>query len=128
MKRSVLVLVILLASISVGSAFAITIRLAGDVTIDGTLTTGGAITSPTITNLQSQIDAVGPPVSPDVDGDTLDGIDSLGFVSSSQSCPANQVVKGFTSGVEQCSQVGQTKTIRTEFDPQGEDGTGMVIQ
>jgi len=127
MKRSVLVLVILLASISVGSAFALTIRLAGDVTIDGTLTTGGAITSPTITNLQSQIDAVGPPVSPDADGDTLDGIDSTGLVSSSQSCPANQVVKGFTSGVEQCSQVGQTKTIRTELETQGRDGTSMVI-
>jgi len=127
MKRSVLVLVILLASISVGSAFALTIRLAGDVTIDGTLTTGDTITSPTITNLQSQIDAVGPPVSPDVEGDTLDGIDSTGFVSSSQSCPANQVVKGFTSGVEQCSQVGQTKTIRTELETQGRDGTDMVI-
>jgi len=119
MKRSVLVLVILLASISVGSAFAITIRLADDVTIDGTLTTGGAITSPTITNLQSQIDAVDPPsvpVSPDADGDTLGGKNSIDFVSSSQSCPANQVVKGFDSiGTEICSLVSEVRDINTSL-------------
>jgi len=111
-----LFLVIVLASISVGSAFAITIRLAGDVTIDGTLTTGGVIISPTITNLQSQIDAVGPSVSPNADGDTLGGIDSTGFVSSLQSCPANQVVKGFlSSGTEICSLVSEVRDINTSL-------------
>jgi len=111
-----LFLVIVLASISVGSAFAITIRLAGDVTIDGTLTTGGVIISPTITNLQSQIDAVGPSVSPDADGDTLGGKNSIDFVSSLQSCPANQVVKGFNSiGTEICSLVSEVRDINTSL-------------
>ena len=117
MKKSVLVLVIILASISVGSAFAITIRFAGDVTIDGTLTTGGTITSPTITSLQSQIDAVAGPVSPDADGSTLQGIDSTGFVQSLQSCTAGQLVIGFdSSGDVICSQISRVRNTSILLD------------
>jgi len=117
MKKSVMLTIILLASITVGSAFALTIRLAGDVTVDGTLTTGGVIISPTITSLQSQIDAVAGPVSPDADGDTLQGIDSTGFVQSLQSCSAGQLVVGFdSSGDEICSQISFTRNIRTVVD------------
>jgi len=136
MKKSVLVLVIILASISVGSAFALTIRLAGDVTVDGTLTTGGSITSPTITSLQSQIDAVAGPVSPDADGDTLQGIDSIGFVQSLQSCPAGQLVVGFDSiGNEICSQISRVRNTSIlldsiQTDPQvitiGSDGFPII--
>jgi len=117
MKKGVLLLVIVLASITVGSAFAITIRFAGDVTVDGTLTTGGAITSPTITSLQSQIDAVAGPVSPDADGDTLQGIDSTGFVQSSQSCTPGQLVIGFdSSGDEICSTISRVRNTSILLD------------
>jgi len=128
MKKSVLFLVIVLASITVGSAFAITIRFAGDVTIDGTLTTGGVIISPTITSLQSQIDAVAGPVSPDADGDTLQGIDSTGFVQSLQSCSAGQLVVGFdSSGIETCSQISFTRNIRTVLDSGASEAHGIAI-
>ena len=82
---------------SVSAAYAIGIQLAGDVTIDGTLTTGGAITSPTITDLQTQITALTPGGTPpptNLDVDFLDGINSAGFAKSSQSCSAGQLVVG----------------------------------
>jgi len=95
---------------SVSAAYAIGIQLASDVTIDGTLTTGGAITSPTITDIQNQITAliccptVPPPTNLDVD--FLDGIDSAGFAKSLQSCSAGQLVVGFdASGNEICREL-----------------------
>ena len=107
-SSTVYVILIVLIGIGVSSAYAI-ITLAGDVTIDGTLTTGGAITSPTITDLQNQITALTPGGTPpptNLDVDFLDGIDSRGFAKSSQSCAVGQVVTGFDAlGNELCSNV-----------------------
>jgi len=107
-SSTVYVILIVLIGIGVSSAYAI-ITLAGDVTIDGTLTTGGAITSPTITDLQTQITALTPGGTPpptNLDVDFLDGIDSRGFAKSSQSCAVGQVVTGFDAlGNELCSKV-----------------------
>ena len=87
MKKSVLFLVIVLASITVGSAFAITIRLAGDVTVDGTLDVAGTITipNPTIDNLQGQIiNLGGMGGTTPINAATLDGLDATDLGKSNQ--------------------------------------------
>lgn len=110
LSRSIYVLLGIFVVIgSVSAAYAIGIQLGGDVTIDGTLTTGGAITSPTITDLQNQITALpsgGAPPPTNLDVDFLDGIVSSGFAKSSQSCTAGQLVIGFdASGNEICREL-----------------------
>jgi len=109
MKKSVLVLVIVLASITVGSAFAITIRLAGDVTVDGTLDVIGTITipNPTIDNLQGQIiNLGGTGGTTPINAATLDGLDSTDLAKSNQSCQAGQLVTGFdATGNEICKEI-----------------------
>jgi len=128
MKRSVLVLVILLASISVGSAFAITIRFAGDVTVDGTLDVVGTITipNPTVDNLQGQIiNLGGTGGSTPINAATLDGLDSLNFAVSNQSCPSGQLVTGFdASGNEICKEI---KRVRDLINGLGRSGAGGSI-
>jgi len=116
---------------SVSAAYAIGIQLAGDVTIDGTLTTGGAITSPTITDLQNQIAAIvlaGSPFDPaNPDVDFLDGINSAGFAKSSQSCTAGQLVIGFdASGNEICRELRIVHDF-TLFFSVGSNGGGQSI-
>jgi len=127
MKRSVLVLVILLASISVGSAFALTIRFAGDVTVDGTLDVVGTITipNPTIDNLQGQIINLGGiGLSTPINAATLDGLDSLNFAVSNQSCPSGQLVTGFdASGNEICKEIKRVRDLINGLGVSGSDGT-----
>jgi len=82
-KTPYLVLFIVLISIGVGTASAlITITLAGNVIVTGDLDVDGAITSPTLDNLQSQINQ---------------GV-------SEQGCPAGKSVTGFdVNGTVICS-------------------------
>jgi len=135
MKKSVLLLVIVLASITVGSAFAITIRLAGDVTVDGTLDVAGTITipNPTIDNLQGQIiNLGGMGGTTPINAATLDGLDSTDLGKSNQSCQAGQLVTGFDGiGNEICDEI---KLVRDSIngldytqDSDGFDGTSIAI-
>ena len=139
MKKSVLLLVIVLASITVGSAFAITIRLAGDVTVDGTLDVAGTITipNPTIDNLQGQIiNLGGMGLSTPINAATLDGLDSTDLGKSNQSCQAGQLVTGFdATGNEICKEI---KIVRDLMNGLGsvssmgqlisaDDGTAIAI-
>ncbi len=51
-------IIVLLLAIGITSAYSITVTFAGDVVVTGDLDSVGAITSPTITGLQSQITSI----------------------------------------------------------------------